>query len=72
MAWIYDGRTDRLTGHDFPGAVGRGMHDFMLDEIEFGARVAMALDDPDQWWWELIGHDLRIADMYDAVDGGVS
>jgi hypothetical protein len=61
MAWRYDARRDVMTGHDFPGVAGNGMHDYMLDEIEFGARATMALNDPDQSWWELIGNDLLAA-----------
>jgi hypothetical protein len=56
MGWRFDGRTDRMRGHDFPGVCGHGMHQFMLDEIEFGARVTLAFNDPEQWWWEIIGN----------------
>jgi len=42
-----------MIGNDYPGVCGNGMHDFMLDEIELGARVALALDEEDQWWWEI-------------------
>lgn len=56
MTWRYNRRTDRFEGHDHPGVCGTGMARFVLDELEVGARAAMALDDPDQWWWELIGY----------------
>jgi hypothetical protein len=62
MGWRYNRRLDRMIGHDFPGVCGHGMHDFMVDEIEFGARATMALGDPDQAWWKLIGNDLLAAD----------
>lgn len=35
------------------GTVGPGYHDFIMDEIEFGPRVAMALDDAEQAFWVL-------------------
>jgi hypothetical protein len=57
----YDARLDRLITHD--GAVacrGNGMIGFVLDEMELGARVALALDESDQWWWELIGNRLAV------------
>ena len=46
---------DRYTGHDYPGVRTPGFIQFELDELELGARAAMALDDPDQAWWETIG-----------------
>ncbi len=56
-------RNDRLVGHDYPGVRGNGFVRWELDELELGARVAMALDDPEQWWWTLnaeqIEADLR-------------
>lgn len=45
-----------MVGHDFPAVCGSGMHDFTLTEIEVGARAALALGDPEQAWWELIGN----------------
>lgn len=51
MTWRY--RDDRMVGHDYPGVCGPGMHDFTLTELELGARAALALDDPEQAWWEL-------------------
>jgi hypothetical protein len=58
--WGYDRRRDMMTGHDFPGVCGSGMHGFALDELELGARAALAIDDPDgdQWWWALVGDRL--------------
>ncbi len=53
MGYKYCRRIDRMIGNDYPGVCGNGMHDFMLDEIELGARVALALDEEDQWWWEI-------------------
>lgn len=37
---------------------GSGMHDFIMDEIELGTRVAVALDDEEcyggmAWYWNL-------------------
>lgn len=50
----YDRRLDRLITLDgVYGVRGNGFHSFMINEIEFGARVALALDDDEQWWWEL-------------------
>lgn len=49
----YDRTTDRTVGHDYPGSHGQGIHQFLLDEMELGARAAMALDDPEQAWWEI-------------------
>lgn len=53
MTYRYDIRRDCLTGHDWPGLHGSGFERYVLDEIEVGARAAMGLDDPEQWWWEL-------------------
>ena len=46
---------DQLIGHDYPGVLSNGFVQYELDELELGARVAIGLDDPDQWWWELYG-----------------
>lgn len=51
----YNRTLDRMTGHDYPGVHTHGFVNWEIDEIELGARVAMALDDPEQAWWELIG-----------------
>lgn len=61
----YNRRLDRLITHDWPGTHGNHMVNFVMDEIELGARVALAIDDPEQWWWELIGNDLLEADMWE-------
>ncbi len=54
MTWKYDRRRDVMTGHDHPGVCGNGMHTFTLDELEVGARAAMALDPvEEQAWWEI-------------------
>lgn len=53
MSYRYDPRTDQMTGHDWPGVHGNGMHDYVIDEIELGARAALALDDEQQWFWTL-------------------
>lgn len=66
MAFAYDPKRDVMTGHDFPGVVGHGMHDYAMDEIEVGARVAQALSDPDQAWWETIGYARLAADTTGA------
>lgn len=58
MGWGYDHRRDMMTGHDYPGVCGHGMHQYTIDELELGARAAFALDDPQQWWWELISSQL--------------
>lgn len=52
----YDAKLDRLITHNgVRGMYGNGFHDFMMDELELGARVAMALQEEDQAWWLLIG-----------------
>lgn len=51
----YNRTLDRVTGHDYPGVRSQGFVRWEIDELELGARVAMALDDPEQAWWELIG-----------------
>lgn len=53
MALRYDRETDRYVGHG--AGLGWGWPRFALDEIELGARAAIALDDPEQAWWETIG-----------------
>lgn len=56
----YDRKTDQFRGHDYPGVLGGGpgFIRFELDQIEMGARAALALNDPEQTWWETIGRDL--------------
>lgn len=56
MSYRY--KNDRMLGHDYPGVYGHGFPKWELDELELGARAALALDDPEQWWWELIGYNL--------------
>lgn len=52
----YNRTLDRMTGHDYPGVRSHGFVRWEIDELELGARVAIALDDPEQAWWEqLIG-----------------
>lgn len=58
MSYSYDKTRDRMIGHDYPGVHGNGFWRWELDELELGARAAIALDDPEQWWWELIGNRL--------------
>lgn len=53
MSLRLDRKTDRYVGHDYPGVRGGGFVRFELDEMELGGRVAHALDDPEQWWWEI-------------------
>ncbi len=67
MTWRYR-NDDRMVGHDYPAVCGPGMHHFMLTELEVGARAALALDDPEQAWWELIGN--RLLEQELAADGG--
>lgn len=52
----YDKKSDRYLGHDYPGVMGNGFVQFELDELELGGRVASALDDPEQTWWNLNLH----------------
>lgn len=62
MSYRYDRTRDRLVGHDYPGALGNGWVQFEHDELELGARVAAALDDEEQAWWETIGCAMLDAD----------
>lgn len=50
MRLAYDRRLDRWIDLR-AGLASSGMHDYIIDEIEYGARVAAALDDPDQAFW---------------------
>lgn len=43
------------------GLAGSGMHDFLIDEIEYGGRVAVQLDDPEQAFWALHWNDPEIS-----------
>lgn len=55
----YDRKLDRLITHNsVTSSYSNGMHDFIMDEMELGARVALALGEEDQAWWVLIGDDL--------------
>jgi hypothetical protein len=54
MSLKYDRNTDRFLGHDsLSGSYSHGFVDFEITELEIGARAAIALDDPEQWWWEI-------------------
>lgn len=53
MSWKINPRLGRYEGHDYPGVYGAGIVQFELDEMEVGVRAALALDDPDQAWWEV-------------------
>lgn len=48
MSYRYDPKLDRMVGHDWPGVHGPGLHQWVMDEVELGARAALALDDPEQ------------------------
>lgn len=60
----YNRTLDRMIGHDYPGVYSHGFVDWEIDELELGARAAMAIDDPEQAWWEIIGTPMlkRMAD----------
>jgi hypothetical protein len=53
------------------GIYGRGMHDFVLDEMELGFRVASTLDEINAWgtegatWWAF--HPWPTDDEIDAT-----
>lgn len=53
MRNCYNAKLDRMIDHDFPRS-----HDFLMDEIELGARVALAIGDPEQWIWALWEEEL--------------
>lgn len=42
-----------MIGHNFSGTYTSGFVQWEQDEIELGARVAHALADSEQWWWEI-------------------
>lgn len=65
----YDRKTDRFQGHDYPGSYSSGFVRFEQDEMEVGARAAMALDEPEQGWWETIGRECLRRDQ-EADNGG--
>lgn len=54
----YNRKLDRMVGHDYPGVRSPGFVRWEIDELELGAGAAIALDDPEQAWWELIGNRL--------------
>jgi len=58
MGYKYCRRVDKMLGHDYPGVVGNDFVRFELDELELGALVAMQLDDPNQWYWEIYREEL--------------
>lgn len=53
MSLRYDVKLDKIVGHDYPGAHHNGFYQYEVDEIELGARVAIQIDDPEQWFWEI-------------------
>lgn len=54
MSYRYNKQLDMLVGYDaLTGALSHGWVDYQLDEIELGARVALAINDPEQWFWEI-------------------
>lgn len=56
---VYDAQLDRLITHNSVNSnFGRGFHNFIIDEIELGARVAIALDEEDQWFWVLYADEV--------------
>lgn len=55
MGYLYNRRRDQLQGHDYPGLHDNGWPTYEHNEMELGARVAMMLDDPEQWFWDLFG-----------------
>lgn len=57
MTSSYNRKLDRLITHNsVTGSYGHGMHDFIIDEIELGARAALTIGDPEQAWWEVVGN----------------
>lgn len=62
MTSKYDVKFDRLVTHNSVYSnYSSSFHDFVMDELELGARVAIALDAEDQTWWVLIGDPLLVA-----------
>lgn len=62
----YDRRMDRWIDLPSGGGVrGPGFHDFVIDEIEYGGRVAYALDEEDQAFWILHAPDFENLDGSD-------
>lgn len=60
----YDVKLDRLITHNSINSnYSNGFHDFIMDELELGARVAIALDEEDQAWWNVIGDQLYVHEL---------
>ncbi len=55
----YDARLDRMIDLR-QGLASNGMHDAVMDEIELGARVSLAIDDPEQYFWALHFNDREL------------
>lgn len=49
-----------LVGHDtLTGSLSHGWPDYELCERELGARAALALGDPEQWFWEIYAERIK-------------
>lgn len=57
--WGLDRTRDQWVGHDYPGVVGSGFGDFVLDEVELGARAAISIGDPEQTWWVIYAKQIQ-------------
>ena len=67
MGYKHDKLHDRMVGHDpLTGDFSSDFHQFVLDEMELGARVAIMINDPEQWWWEIY-HDKIQEDLSKQV-----
>lgn len=51
------------------GLYGPGMHGFIIDELELGTRVAMALDSENNAGWSAIDDLILERDMQNDMDG---
>ena len=64
MSYKYDRLHDRMVGHyPLTGALSHGFHQFVLDEMEIGALAALAINDPEQWWWEIHRQEIEAASL---------
>lgn len=60
MSYQYSKKLDMLVGHDsLTGSLSHGWPDYLLDEIELGARVAIQINDPEQWFWEIYHEEVE-------------
>lgn len=66
----YNHKLDRLITHNsVTSNYSNSFHDFIMDELELGARVALAINEPEQAWWEIVGNQMYTEYMSDSSKG---